>query len=160
MKATKDMVVTMDYTLTNDQGEIIDSSQGGEPLPYLHGHRNIITGLEKELEGKVKGDHVTVKVAPGDGYGERDDDLVQVVPKSEFEEAGELEVGMQFQTHNGEGLQIFQITKIEGDQVTVDGNHPLAGENLNFEVTIQDVRKATAEELSHGHVHGPGGTEH
>ncbi|MCB0340910.1 MAG: peptidylprolyl isomerase [Pseudobdellovibrionaceae bacterium] len=160
MKATKGMVVTMDYTLTNDQGEVLDSSKGREPLPYLHGHRNIITGLEKVIEGKAKGDQLNVKVAPAEGYGERDESLVQVVPKSEFEGAGELEVGMQFQTHTQDGLQIFQIVKIAGEDVTVDGNHPLAGESLHFEVTITDVREATPEELSHGHVHGPGGHHH
>lgn len=160
MVVAADKVVLIHYTLKNDEGQVIDSSAGGEPLAYIHGHGNLIAGLERELEGKGAGDKLSVKIAPADGYGERDADLVQRVPRRSFG-GHAVKPGMQFQaqTSNGEA-RIATIVSIQGDMVTVDMNHPLAGENLNFDVEITEIRDATAEELAHGHVHGPGGHHH
>ena len=160
MQITADMVVSIDYTLTDDQGTVIDSSEGRGPLAYLHGKNNIIPGLENALEGKAKGDSLQVKVSPEEGYGERSDELTQDIPKQMFEGNDEIQVGMQFQTMTESGPQVVTVTKVEEETVTVDGNHPLAGENLNFDVTIVDIREASAEELDHGHVHGPEGHDH
>ncbi len=160
MQISANMVVSIDYTLTDDQGTVIDSSEGREPLAYLHGSNNIIPGLENALEGKAKGDSLQVKVSPEEGYGERSDDLTQAVPKQMFEGAEEIQVGMQFQTMTEAGPQIVTVVAMDDETVTVDGNHPLAGENLNFDVTVVDIREASAEELEHGHVHGPEGHDH
>jgi len=160
MQITTGKVVSIDYTLTDDQKQILDSSEGGDPLTYLHGVGQLIRGLEKELEGKSTGDSLQVSIAPKDGYGERDAAKVAVVPKKSIQGVGELKVGMQLQASNGHGEQIVTITKIEGDEVTIDANHPLADTTLNFDVTVRDVRDATEEEIAHGHVHGPGGHHH
>lgn len=160
MQIAKHKVVSIDYTLTNDAGDVVDSSAGGEPLVYLHGMHNIISGLENALEGKSAGDTLQVTIAPKDGYGERVDAMVQTVPRELFQGVDQLEVGMQFQANTDSGVQVVTITAVEGDEVTVDGNHPLAGENLNFDVTVVDVRDASDEEIEHGHVHGPGGHQH
>lgn len=160
MQVSKHTVVTINYTLTNDRGDVLDSSQGGEPLAYIQGIGSIIPGLEAALEGKQKGDTLSVSIAPEQGYGERNDALVQQVPLSLFEGVDEVKPGMQFHAQTQAGVQVVTVTKVEGDQVTIDGNHPLAGETLNFEVEVLDVREATAEELDHGHVHGPGGHDH
>jgi len=157
---TKDAVVLMHYTLTNNDGETLDSSADKEPLAYLHGHGNIIPGLEKQLEGKAAGDKVTANIEPADGYGVRDENLMQEVPKEAFQGAPEIVAGMQFQAQGPQGATMVTVTKVEGETVTVDGNHPLADVHLNFDVEIVEIREATAEELSHGHVHGPGGHEH
>ena len=159
MQISENTVVAFHYTLTNNAGETIDSSlQRGEPLSYLHGHGNIIPGLEKALLGKSSGDKLNVTVTPEEGYGERHDQLIQDVPASAFDGAdGNLQPGMQFQAETEAGPRLFTITAVEGDQVTVDGNHPLAGETLTFDVEITDVREATEEEQSHGHAHGPEG---
>jgi FKBP-type peptidyl-prolyl cis-trans isomerase SlyD len=153
MQVGKDAVVFMDYTLTNDEGEIIDASEAGEPLAYLHGHGNIISGLEKELEGRKTGDEMEVTIAPDDGYGEFNSDLIKEVPKSQLAGIPDLEVGMQLEMSTPEGDLVVTVTKIGKATVTIDGNHPLAGQNLNFRVKIVDVREATKEELAHGHVH-------
>ena len=162
MQISENAVVSMHYTLTNAAGQTIDSShERGEPLAYLQGHGNIIPGLENALVGKAVGDKLDVTVKPEEGYGERHEQLIQQVPKSAFEgNEDNLQPGMQFQAQSEAGPRIFTITAVEGDQVTVDGNHPLAGETLTFAVEIMDVREASAEELEHGHVHGPGGHEH
>jgi len=160
MHIAKHKVVSIDYTLTNDAGDVVDSSAGGDPLVYLHGMRNIIPGLENALEGKSAGDTLQVTIAPEDGYGERVDAMVQTVPRELFQGVDQLEVGMQFQANTDSGVQVVTITAVDGDEVTVDGNHPLAGENLNFDVTVVDVRDASDEEIEHGHVHGPGGHQH
>ena len=157
MQIANDKVVSFDYTLTNDAGDVIDSSQGGEPLVYLHGGQNIIPGLECALEGKVSGDALTVKIEPADGYGEYNETLTQVVPASMFQGVESIEAGMQFQAETSDGMQVVRIASVDGDDVTIDGNHPLAGERLNFDVNVMEVRDASAEELEHGHVHGEGG---
>ena len=162
MQIADNKVVAFHYTLTNQAGNTLDSShQREEPLTYLHGYGNIIPGLEKALIGKQTGDKLDVTVAPEDGYGERNDGLIQQVPISAFEGSeGNLQPGMQFQAQTEAGPRVFTITAVEGDDITVDGNHPLAGETLSFSVEITDVRDATDEEQQHGHVHGPGGHEH
>lgn len=160
MQIANQRAVLMHYTLTNDTGEVLDSSRGGEPLAYLHGSGGIIPGLEQALEGKQAGDKLQVKVAPKDGYGERDTALIQQMPRRTFKGVGDLRVGLQLQTQGPGGMRVITVTKLAGDMVTVDGNHALAGETLNFDVEIVEVRAATAEEMSHGHVHGPGGHHH
>ena len=161
MQIAENKVVLIHYTLTNDAGETLDSSVSrGEPLAYLHGHGNIIPGLENALTGKAVGDKLDVKVAPEEGYGERHEQLIQQVPRDAFQGVDTLEIGMQFQAETGQGPRLFTITEVGDAEVTVDGNHPLAGENLNFAVEITEIREPSAEELEHGHVHGPGGHEH
>jgi FKBP-type peptidyl-prolyl cis-trans isomerase SlyD len=161
MVVAADKVVLIHYTLTNDAGKVLDSSSGGEPLAYIQGHGNLIPGLERELEGKSAGTRLSVKIAPADGYGEHDAALVQRVPKRSFGNVSNLKPGMQFQAQTSDGnARVVTVTGIQGDMVTIDGNHPLAGEHLNFEVEITEVRAATQEELEHGHVHGPGGHHH
>lgn len=157
MQVGKNSVVAIDYTLTDDQGEVLDSSKGREPLAYLHGSGNIIPGLEKALEGKETGESFTVRVPPEEAYGERSEDLKQAVPRDMFQGVDDLQVGMQFQASAGGQTQIVTVVGIEGDQVTVDANHPMAGVALNFDVEVKDIREATQEELEHGHVHGAGG---
>jgi FKBP-type peptidyl-prolyl cis-trans isomerase SlyD len=160
MQIAKDAVVTIHYTLKNDAGETLDSSAGSDPLAYLQGNGNLIPGLENALQGKQAGDKVSVKVQPGEGYGEYDKSLVQQVPRRSFKGIANVQVGMQFQVDSNQGPRAVTVTNVVGDMVTVDGNHPLAGQNLHFDVEITDVRAATDEELSHGHVHGPGGHHH
>jgi FKBP-type peptidyl-prolyl cis-trans isomerase SlyD len=160
MQIAKHKVVTLDYTLTDDKGNILDSSQNGD-FVYLHGAHNIIPGLENALNGKQSGDELNVSVSPDDGYGQRNDALTQVVPKDAFDTADDLEEGQQFHAQTPEGQYVMiTVTSIDGDQITIDGNHPLAGVDLNFQVKVLDVRDATDEEVSHGHVHGAGGHQH
>jgi FKBP-type peptidyl-prolyl cis-trans isomerase SlyD len=147
-------VVSIHYTLTNDDGETIDSSQGGEPLTYLHGAGNIIPGLENGLVGKSRGDKLCVKVEPELGYGPHVPEMVQEVPLSAFEGIDSIEPGMTFQAAAEDGhTQRVMVTEVTGDTVIVDGNHPLAGQNLTFDVTVVDIRDASAEEIAHRHVH-------
>lgn len=160
MRIADNVAVFIHYTLTDDEGVVIDSSEGDEPLGYLHGQGNIIPGLEKALVGKQVGDKLDVVVTPEEGYGVYDDDLLEVVPRSTFKGIKKLEPGMEFQARSDEGEQMYTVVSIEGDEVTIDGNHPLAGETLHFQVEITDVREATAEELEHGHVHDGDGHEH
>jgi FKBP-type peptidyl-prolyl cis-trans isomerase SlyD len=154
-------VVTLHYTLKDGAGKELDSSAGGEPLTYLHGSGQIVPGLEKALTGKRAGDKANVVVPPAEGYGERKGKGAQRVPRAAFAGIDEIEVGMAFDTEGDDGhSQTVWITAVEKDVVTIDLNHPLAGETLHFDVEIVAVRKATNEELSHGHVHGPGGHHH
>ena len=156
MTISTNKVVTLDYTLTDDQGEVLDQSQNGQ-FAYLHGANNIIPGLENALTGKTEGERLTVKVSPDQGYGVRDESLSQVVGLEMFESADQVQVGQQFHAQSGDGNTIvITVTKIEGDQVTIDGNHPLAGITLNFDVTVVNVRDATQQELEHQHVHAHG----
>lgn len=160
MQIAKNVVVQIHYTLKNDAGDVLDSSQGTDPLAYLQGHGNLISGLESALEGKQAGDQLNVSIAPKDGYGERDESLIQDVPRSAFQGVDKVEVGMQFHADSNHGPRLVTVTKVSDKTVTVDGNHPLADQTLHFDVQIVEVRAATAEELSHGHVHGPGGHHH
>lgn len=160
MQIAERCVAYFHYTLTNDAGEVLDSSEGREPLPYLHGVGNIVVGLEKALSGKKAGDKLNVDVSPEEGYGVRNDALIQVVPKAAFKGVDNLEPGMQFHAESNAGPVSVVITQIDGENVTIDGNHPLAGETLHFEVEITEVREASVEEVLHGHVHGAGGHHH
>ena len=153
MQVTKNRVVSIDYTLTGEDGNVLDTSKGDEPLAYVHGTGTIVTGLEDALEGKAPKDHVSVTVSPEKGYGVRDDAVVFTVPRSQFQGVDELEVGMQFEVQgDGEG-HVVTVVAMDENEVTVDGNHPLAGLTLHFDVDIVDVREATADEIEHGHVH-------
>ena len=160
MQVADNMAVSIHYTLTNDAGETLDSSTGGETLVYLHGKGNIIPGLEKVLVGKSAGDKLNVTIEPKEAYGEYVEEMVQVIPRKMFEGIDTVEVGMQFHADVSSGPGIVTVIKVEGDDVTIDGNHPLAGEVLTFDVEIADVRAATEEELAHGHAHGAGGHQH
>lgn len=160
MQVAKNSVVSIDYVLRDDEGEVLDSSEGREPLAYLHGVGQIIPGLEQALEGKEVGDQLKVAVAPADAYGERNDGLLQQVPREQFAGIDDLAVGMQFRVNSDVGPMVVTVVDVNDATVTVDGNHPLAGVNLNFDVTIRDVREATEDELAHGHAHGPGGESH
>jgi FKBP-type peptidyl-prolyl cis-trans isomerase SlyD len=155
-----DSVVLIHYTLKDDHGKVLDSSAGGEPLAYIQGHGNLVSGLEKALEGKAQGNRIEVSLVPEEGYGTRNEALVQRVPKRSLQGAGEIRKGMQFQAQTDEGMRLFTVTTVVGDMVTLDGNHPLADQTLHFDVEVVEVRDATAEELEHGHVHGAGGHHH
>lgn len=156
MQITKNKVAAIHYTLRDNEGTIIDSSAGREPLQYLHGAGNLIPGMEEGLEGKSTGDKFDLKIKPEKGYGEKDDNLVQKVPRSAFGDQ-EVKTGMRFSTNQG---GVVTVTEVGLEAVTVDANHPLAGVELNFDVEVMEVREATADEISHGHVHGPGGHQH
>jgi len=161
MKVGKDKVVLMHYTLKNDAGDVIDSSDGADPLPFLQGHGNIIPGLESALEGSKVGDKLDVSIEPEEGYGLRMKDAIQEIPSSALQGVDEVKVGMQLQSQDKDGNAfLVSVTKIEDDKITVDGNHPLAGQTLHFSVSIESIRKAEAEELSHGHVHADGHHNH
>lgn len=160
MSITENQVVEIEFTLKDNSGKVLDSSENGGPLAYLHGHKNLIPGLEAELEGKAVGDEVSVTIEPKDGYGEVNPDLVNDVPKQELASIPDLQVGVQLQADTPEGTVIYTVVEVNDDTVKLDGNHPLAGMTLNFEVKVTSVREATAEELDHGHVHGPGGHQH
>lgn len=156
MRIEKEKIVTLNYTLKNDSGVTVDSSDDGSFM-YLHGARNIIPGLETALEGKSAGDDVSVSVSPEQGYGARDESRIQPIPRQRFDQNENIELGMQFQAQGPDG-ETFVVTVVDLDEehVVVDGNHPLAGVRLNFEVNILDVREASASELSHGHPHAHG----
>lgn len=160
MKVAENSVVVIDYTLTNNEGQVIDSSEGAGPLAYLHGAGNIIPGLEDALLGKEAGDEVKASIEPVNAYGERHDALKQEVPAELFSGVEKVEVGMQFQSETDQGPVLVTVTEIGNETITVDGNHPLAGVHLNFDVSVREVREATPEELEHGHVHGEGGHQH
>lgn len=161
MQIADNAVVAIDYTLRNDEGEVLDSSEGAQPLVYLHGAGNIIPGLEQALVGKQTGDELKASIEPEDAYGEYSVELVATLNRSMFEGVDELQVGMQFHASAPDGgMQVVTIRDLDGDQVTVDGNHPLAGQRLNFEVKVVGVRAASDEEVAHGHVHGEGGHHH
>jgi FKBP-type peptidyl-prolyl cis-trans isomerase SlyD len=160
VQVAADKVVLIHYTLKDDAGEVVDTSDGSEPLAYMQGHGNLVPGLEKALEGKQQGDKLSVSVPPEEGYGKHDAELIQRVPKRSLQGAGTIQKGMQFQARTEQGMRVFTVTALVGDMVTLDGNHPLADQTLNFDVEIVEVRDATEEELEHGHVHGAGGHHH
>ncbi len=154
-------VVTIHYELKNSEGEVLDSSKGQDPLVYLHGAGNIIVGLEEQLIGKKVGDVVEAVVSPEKGYGLPVDALIQTVPREAFgDEIEKVEVGMRFQAETEQGPVPVVVTAMDEKTVTVDGNHPLAGQELHFTVSVSEVREASKEEIDHGHVHGPGGHQH
>jgi FKBP-type peptidyl-prolyl cis-trans isomerase SlyD len=160
MQVSAQKVVLIHYTLTDEAGEVLDSSEGQEPLAYIHGQGNIIPGLEAALAGKAAGDKVKVTIPPEEAYGPSDEYLIQTVPIDAFHGVDEILPGMQFHTETPDGVQMVTVVKVEGEEVILDGNHPMSGLTLNFDVEVTEVRDATAEELSHGHVHGPGGHHH
>jgi FKBP-type peptidyl-prolyl cis-trans isomerase SlyD len=160
MKAAKDLVVTFHYTLTDDAGTAIDSSSGREPLSYLHGHGNIVPGLETALEGVEAGFKSNIKVTAADGYGARDPEAVFVAPRDQFPDDMDLAPGTPVYAEGPQGPVAFTVLEITDEGVRLDANHPLAGVDLNFEIEVTEVRPASAEELDHGHVHGQGGHEH
>ncbi|WP_114416482.1 FKBP-type peptidyl-prolyl cis-trans isomerase [Marinospirillum perlucidum] len=153
MQVAANKVIAIHYTLTNGDGQVLDSSQGGNPLSYLHGHSNIIPGLETQLEGKEAGEEFEVTVEPADGYGERDDNLVQQVQREAFQGVDQIEPGMQFQTQGPGGAMVVTVVEANDETVTIDANHPLAGVSLNFKGSIESVRDASEEEVQHGHAH-------
>jgi FKBP-type peptidyl-prolyl cis-trans isomerase SlyD len=153
MEVAQDRVVTIAYTLKDDDGNVIDSSENHGDLAYVHGHQNIVEGLEDALAGKTEGDTVSTTVEPEKGYGDRHDQLVFSVPRSNMPD-GNLEVGMQFAAQDKEGnQQVVTLVDVADDEVKLDANHPLAGRTLHFDVTVNGVREATEEEVEHGHVH-------
>ena len=160
MQIEDQKVVTLHYTLTDNEGRVIDKSDDGS-FAYLHGAKNIIPGLENALSGKSAGEELNVSVLPEEAYGVRDDSMLQQIPKNMFEDTSQIAVGTQFhaQGPNGEML-VVTVMEVEEEHVMVDGNHPLAGVELNFDVKIIDVRDASDEEAEHGHVHGPEGHHH
>jgi FKBP-type peptidyl-prolyl cis-trans isomerase SlyD len=160
MQIAKNTVATIDYTLTDPSGQVIDTSKGRQPLAYLHGASNIIPGLESALEGRGAGESLAVTVPPEQGYGPRDPNLVQPVPRSNFQGISEIKPGMQFQAQTPDGARVVTVVNVDPQNVTVDANHPLAGVELKFDVKVVDVRPATPEEVTHGHVHGPNGHNH
>lgn len=160
MNITSNKVVSLNYTLKNSEGMVLDTSEGRDPLLYLHGVGGLIPGLEKELEGMAVNDKKNVVVQPEDAYGKRQAELYHVVPKSGFQGDEEMQVGMQVQLETEQGPAIARIDKIEGEDVTLDLNHPLADMILHFDVEVVDIREASEDEISHGHVHGPGGHQH
>ncbi|MFN9730301.1 MAG: peptidylprolyl isomerase [Pseudomonadota bacterium] len=160
MQIAARIVASFHYTLTNDAGEVLDTSHGREPMSYLHGAGNIVPGLENAMTGRGAGDAFVVRVAPEEGYGPRHPQLVQDVPREAFAGVDRIEAGMQFTARSPQGAQQVTVTRVSGEMVTVDGNHPLAGEHLNFSIEVTGVRAATDEEVAHGHVHGTGGHPH
>jgi len=156
MQIAKHKVASIHYTLTDNDGKVLDSSSGREPLHYIQGIGNLIPGMEEGLEGKKQGDKVNLKVSPEKGYGVKSEELIQKVPRSAFGDQ-KIEKGMQFQTNQG---GVVTVTNVGLSEITVDANHPLAGVELNFAVEVLSIREATKDELAHGHVHGPGGHHH
>ena len=153
MHITHHTVAAIRYTLRNDAGDVLDSSEGGEPLYYLHGENNLIPGMEEGLEGRQAGDQLNLVIPPEKGYGLLDATNIHEIPRSAFGGA-DVEPGMQFQADDG---MVVTVKAVGPDSVTIDGNHELAGQTLHFAIEVADVRPATADELAHGHAHGPGG---
>jgi FKBP-type peptidyl-prolyl cis-trans isomerase SlyD len=147
MQVSKDAVVTIGYTLKNDQGELIESTSESDAFTYLHGRGRLLPALESALEGKNSGDSLEISLSPEDGYGPRDDSMVLTLPSSKFDDPNAVKVGTRFVAKVGEDTHIFKIVNVEGDQVTVDGNHPLAGMGLHFDIDVKEVRQATDTEL-------------
>ena len=160
MQITANKVATITYILKDNDGTLIDQADKDSPFAFILGVGSIIPGLETALEGKKAGDKINVTIEPAEGYGDRHDDMIQVMSKEMFEGVDEVTPGMQFHAQTAEGMSVVTVTGVEDDNVTVDGNHPLAGVTLNFDVDVLEVRDPTEEELDHGHVHGAGGVEH
>ena len=154
MKIGPNTIVAIDYVLTNDAGEEIDSSKGAEPLAYLHGVGQLIPDLEAKLEGLVEGDNVKATFPPEEGYGLHREELLQDVPRDRFPESMELEVGVTLQVQGPAGVQLVNVVSVDDENVGLDGNHPLAGSTLHFDVTVKGVREATPEEIAASQGHG------
>ncbi|MCG7496950.1 peptidylprolyl isomerase [Vibrio sp. Of7-15] len=157
MKIEKNVVVSLAYQVKTEEGVVVDQSTVEAPLDYLHGHNNLIVGLENALAGKVQGDKFSITVAPEEAYGEHMDEMVQRVPADVFQGVEEIEVGMRFLADTDQGPIPVEVTEVDGDHVVVDGNHMLAGQTLDFDVEVVALREATAEEAEHGHIHKEGG---
>ncbi len=157
MKIEKNVVVSLAYQVKTEEGVVVDQSTVEAPLDYLHGHNNLIVGLEKALEGKVAGDKFSITVTPEDAYGEHMDEMVQRVPANVFQGVDQIEVGMRFLADTDQGPIPVEVTEVDGDEVVVDGNHMLAGQTLGFDVEVVALREATEEEAAHGHIHQEGG---
>jgi FKBP-type peptidyl-prolyl cis-trans isomerase SlyD len=153
MQVAENTVVVIDYTLKSDDGSLIDSSKDKEPLSYIQGKGNLIPGVEDALKGKGSGQRVQVTVPPESGYGERDESLVLSIERDKLADVKGLEEGVRFRLDTQNGPVVFTVMKMDDAEVLIDGNHPLAGMNLHFDITIKSVREATAEELEHGHIH-------
>jgi len=160
MQIADHKAVKIHYTLTAQDESVIDSSRDGEPLDYIHGLGILVPGLETVLQGKKTGDRIVVTVPPSEGYGERSENLLQKIERNMFEFDGDIEVGMRFQAETDQGVELVQVAAVDDEFISIDANHPLAGETLNFDVEIIDIRDATEEEIKHGHVHGEGGCGH
>jgi len=154
VKVQANCVVSIHYRLTDESGEELDSSAGQDPLSYLHGTDSLIPGLETALTGQAAGDKLQVTVQPADAYGDVNPELVQTVPISAFDTPENVKAGVQFQAQGPDGqVQLITVQEVTDDGVTINANHPLAGQVLHFDVTIEAVREASAEEIDHGHVH-------
>lgn len=160
MQIKENSVVNIHYTLTNDAGEVLDSSSGKEPLMYMHGHNNLIPGLEDQLAGKKEGDKFNADVEAEDAYGLHHEEAIQQIPLSALANIPNLEVGMQLQASTDQGPVAVRVAEINDEHVVLDGNHPLAGQRLHFAVEVMSVRDATPSELEHGHAHGGDGHHH
>lgn len=155
MHITKNTVATIDYTVSTTDGKILDSSKGRSPMPYLHGAGSIIPGIERALEGKSAGDSINIVISPEDAYGQKDPNMVQPVPRNNFQGVDKIEVGMQFRAQTPGGARIVTVVGVDDNTVTVDANHPLAGQTLAVQATVVEVRPATEDEVNHGHAcHG------
>lgn len=160
MQVAKDRVVRFHYTLSDADGQRMESSVGGEPLAMLWGHGGLIPGVEQALDGRQAGDTFEITVPPEEGYGHRREDLVQRLPKKYFKQPEKLRPGVVTQVQTAQGPRAVTVRKVGMSVIDVDGNHPLAGQTLNFAIEVVDVREATPEEIDHGHVHGEGGAHH
>ena len=162
MNITTNKIASLAYTLKNDDGEILDKADENNPFLYMHGTGGIIKGLENALNEKSVNDSFSLIVAPDEAYGERDDKLIESVPRTMFEGIPDEEMvaGAQFHAQTAQGTQVITIASIDGDMINIDANHPLAGETLHFDVAVLDIRDATEEEIAHGHPHAPGGCGH
>ena len=160
MKIAKHSVVSIDYTLTDSRGEVLDRSSKGKPMQYIQGLGHLIPGLEKALEGRTAGEKLQAQIPHAEAYGPRDESLRQILPKENFGDITNLKIGMEMEAESDEGVRVITVVGIDGENITIDGNHPLAGMDLTFDVAVLEVRMATQDELGHGHVHGPGGHHH
>ena len=160
MKIEKGKAATFHYSLTNDAGDTIDSTHGQQPMGYLHGHSNLMPGLENALTDKEQGEKFKVSLQPEEAFGPHREDQVQQVPKDQFDNPDGLAPGVHLQVTSPQGSQIVTVVSVTETAVTVDFNHPLAGKTLHFDIEVLEVRDATAEELEHGHLHGPEGCGH
>lgn len=160
MKVEDKKVVAIEYTLKNPSGEVLDSNKGGELLYFIQGEGNIVPGLEKQMAGKSIGDSFEALVKAADGYGEYDDEKIRRIPRAQLKHLKGLREGMALQMRGPEGVEMITVTSISETEVVADGNHPLAGQDLHFQIRVGEIREATKDELAHGHAHGPGGHHH